>query len=506
MTNETPAMPGSGRGRRSLPLLLLAILTLAATRADAPAWVSLSEGGYAFASAVAADHEGNLYVTGGFGGTVRFGDRALVARGERVTATDVFLVSHDPAGRVRWVVKGGSDVRDAGLFVAAGRTGIHVAGFIGGTADFGASTGASAPIPGSVLSRSLVLAKYDFSGNLLWVRTVADSGTIGPEGLAIDDEENVYVFGYFEKCADFGATRLEKEMSKNLFLARYSPDGELEWARQITGGHNFITGPRARGLAIGPDGRLYLTGTLSGVTRFGTRRHETSKTRYSARSFLHNTEIFVARYSLAGELDLLKIVAVHADVADIRIAPDGAILLAGAFKGMASGPKRGAAQIGGREIVATRDPGGEIRDDIILARFDPEYKDAALALAVDAAGNASITGHIDQTAEIGGERLTVIGGEAWKLDIFAATFDPRGRLLAVRQAGGPSTEKGDGIAVDSRGRTFVTGTVRGEVAFGAERRRAGTHGDVFLVAYPAPESAAAGAMTRGGGGETPPRR
>ena len=112
-------------------------VVLAAARGDAPDWVDLSAGDYACGMDVAADAAGNLYVAGGFSGTVRFGEHELTGGGARRNANDLFLVSYDPAGRVRWAVQGRGEGDDWGLFLAAGRSGIFLAGFAGGTLELG---------------------------------------------------------------------------------------------------------------------------------------------------------------------------------------------------------------------------------------------------------------------------------------------------------------------------------------------------------------------------------
>ena len=86
--------------------------------------------------------------------------------------------------------------------------------------------------------------------------------------------------------------------------------------------------------------------------------------------------------------------------------------------------------------------------------------DDGVGIAVDAAGNAYVTGVTQSTAAtfpvIGGPDLTFNGGE---LDAFVAKVRADGTaLLYAGYIGGNSFDAGVGIAVDSSGNAYVTGT------------------------------------------------
>jgi uncharacterized protein (TIGR03437 family) len=82
-------------------------------------------------------------------------------------------------------------------------------------------------------------------------------------------------------------------------------------------------------------------------------------------------------------------------------------------------------------------------------------------IAVDAAGNAYVTGHADSTEATFpvavGPDLTSNGGR----DAFVAKVNPSGTaLLYAGYIGGSDSEAGEGIAVDSTGNAYVTGWTR----------------------------------------------
>ncbi len=459
--------------------------------AASPTWVWQAAGYSSNGFGIAADGSGNVYCTGMFTGDVNFSQDTLENPTRGSSRADMFVASCVPSQGLRWVQLVAGSGNDAGLHIAAGRSGVYVAGYFQSPLSFGGHRLPSAP------GRSMFIAKYDFTGTVLWVRAAGDAETMGPEGLAVDADDNAYVFGYFKEYADFGTVRLEKNMAKNLFLARYTANGRLDWARPVTGGDGFISGPWARGVAVAPDGTILVTGTTSGSNRFGKVPHVTAATRYGSKS-LFNKEIFIARYSATGEVMEVKSVASFADVEDIAVDGEGNIFLAGAFKGEASGAQQGVARFAGRPLAVTRsDRNRTDNADIFLAKYDRNGDllwvrsaggtgdDSGLAVAVDRRGNASVTGLFYGTATFGARSLTVNGGHALKADMFLATYASDGTLLALEQGGGDGNDHGDDIAVGHDGTRYVTGFFSGTTPhFGTRKLRAGPRSLLFVAGYP----------------------
>ena len=90
-----------------------------------------------------------------------------------------------------------------------------------------------------------------------------------------------------------------------------------------------------------------------------------------------------------------------------------------------------------------------------------ESGDSALAIAVDAAGNSYVTGYTEAAA------FTVLNAEQstcafpalpGDMCVFVAKFSPQGTLLYSTYLGGSGSDTGNGIAVDSTGAVYVTGS------------------------------------------------
>jgi len=88
--------------------------------------------------------------------------------------------------------------------------------------------------------------------------------------------------------------------------------------------------------------------------------------------------------------------------------------------------------------------------------------DAGYSVAVDADGNAYVTGLFIGTATFGNTQLTS-GTE----EIFLAKYNPAMELVWVRQIGGSGQDEGYSVSADASGDVYVTGTFSGTAAFGS---------------------------------------
>jgi hypothetical protein len=105
------------------------------TPSGTPRWSKRFGGtGDDYASSVAVDGSGNVYVTGRFEGAVDFGTGSLQSAG----AGDVFVASFTPSGTPRWSKRFGSTGDDYASSIAVDGAGkVYLTGSFQGTVDFG---------------------------------------------------------------------------------------------------------------------------------------------------------------------------------------------------------------------------------------------------------------------------------------------------------------------------------------------------------------------------------
>lgn len=139
----------------------------------------------------------------------------------------------------------------------------------------------------------MFVAKVDANNNPVWARKATGSTTVpadlsldGGTSLAVDSEGNVYVAGAFVKSLSFisaaGDTlqtitdgRDDENLNFELFVAKYSTDGELLW---LEGGNSGSTGAPnslvidrnvAASIILDENDYPYVAGAFSATNLFG---------------------------------------------------------------------------------------------------------------------------------------------------------------------------------------------------------------------------------------------
>ncbi|MFH0733150.1 MAG: T9SS type A sorting domain-containing protein [bacterium] len=180
---------------------------------------------------VVIDANGDVIVTGALYGNSVFGGITLVGSGN----WDVVVVKYNAAGDVLWAKKGSSYRQDRGNSITVDAAGNYlVTGYFGGT---GVDT---VNFNGYKLTgygdRDIFVAKYNPSGDLLWVKAAGSSNS-GEEGWGVvtDAQNNVYVCGQYAGTSNFGANQVTSVGGRDVFLTKLTPDGTYEWVKTFGG-------------------------------------------------------------------------------------------------------------------------------------------------------------------------------------------------------------------------------------------------------------------------------
>ena len=198
-------------------------------------WVCKGGGSlYDTGCAIAVDSNNNLYTAGFFEGSAVFGNTSLIAYGNE--SYDIFIAKYDSAGNLIWVKQAGSDDYDEGLSITTDNLdNFYVTGYFKGTAAFG---GASLTSSGE---RDIFIGKYDSSGNLIWVKQAGGSGDDEGSSITTDNANNVLVTGSFVDITAFENNAMTSNGSSDIFIAKYDSSGNLLWVKQA-GGPSFDRG------------------------------------------------------------------------------------------------------------------------------------------------------------------------------------------------------------------------------------------------------------------------
>ncbi len=341
------------------------------------------------------DKQGNCYVTGSFRGSATFGTTTITANG----AADMLLLKLDTDGNFVWVknaATGADDQGGYGIFVDdAGES------YIAGQTKDNATLGTVQVISKGGLDS--FIAKFDHAGNIKWARGAGGTGIDYARGIVVDAQGNSYLTGAFQNTANFEGTLLPGAGGYDVFLAKYSSDGQLVWAKRAGGSGEDI----GRSIALDAGGNIYCTGGFENSAIFdGTALVSGG-----------STDIYMARYNSSGQLTWLRKAGGTGSEYGYSIAldPAGNSFVSGFYSsaaasfGCSSMVNNGLTDI----YVAKYDPAGSV---LWTKSAGSTSNDAAFGLGIDGSGNAYITGQISGPVNFGLQTLTSKGDR----DIFVA--------------------------------------------------------------------------------------
>jgi len=215
---------------------------------------------------IAVDAAGNSYLTGLFGGTVDFdptgthpGDTdILTAAG----GTDAFVAKYAPDNSLVWAKRMGgstSEATDSGQSIDVDGAGnVYVTGQFRGTADFGSTTLTAAGSGG----HDGFVTKFDAGGSFVWANRwgLADNSTSikGERGSAVDTDAAGNVYVLGTRTSDNGAA------FHGYDILKYNSDGTPAWAKFIGSSEAPVGGD----LATDAGGSVFVTGTFNGLVDF----------------------------------------------------------------------------------------------------------------------------------------------------------------------------------------------------------------------------------------------
>ena len=112
-----------------------------------------------------------------------------------------------------------------------------------------------------------------------------------------------------------------------------------------------------------------------------------------------------------------------------------------------------------------------------VSTFGSTSIDVGEDITVDSSGNSYITGYFEGTVDFGAGNVTSAGAA----DIFILKLNSSGAFQWVNIFGGTSTDVGQGIAVDSSGNSYITGSFQGTVDFGSGDITPSGFDDIFVL-------------------------
>jgi hypothetical protein len=361
-------------------------------------------------NSIAVDGLGNTYITGYFEGRAIFGsgeaqETMLTSDGDKDGAYDIFVAKYTADGNLIWARRAGGINRDEGYSIAVDDSGnAYVTGYFAVSATFGVGETSEitlTSISTSDFIRDIFVAKYTTDGDLVWAKQAGGKGEDYARSIAVDDSGNAYVTGHHAVNATFGSGEAGETLItqiRGIFVAKYATSGNLIWVKHAAGKNG-----QSYSLAVDDSGNAYITGFFQGTETFGIG--ETNETTLTGIN--HSFELFLAKYTINGDLLWAK-------------------------------------------------------------RAGGEGDDVGNSVAVDGSGNAYITGYFREFATFGsGEAGETTLNDIFSVgSIFMAKYTADGRIVWAQHAGGSDFSSGQSIALDDSGIIYVTGSFDEAATFG----------------------------------------
>lgn len=410
-------------------------------------WSELIGGpGNTIANGVAADRSGNVVIAGDFDGDLRIGDTSLSTS---AFTTDGLVAKFSASGSPLWAKQFGSTNGDSATAVTVADDGTV---FAVGHYD-----------------KDVYLVAYKGSnGAVLWAEALGGASTDTGFGLVINSRGEVVIVAGLQGSGSFGGDVLKSAGSYDIVIAAYkAANGAHLWSRRYGAAGAELVG----GVDIDDSDTLAIVGNISETTDLGTGPLQTNGL----------ADIFIATYSaLDGSPIWAKTFGGtgYDSGEGVAFDPQGNLLATGYFGLAGSGVDFGGGVIKSAGYA-----------DVFLAKFSSRGgllwangyggigDDYGRDVAVDRAGNATVTGHFQLTADFGGDPLVSKG----QIDVFLAQYDANGKHRWSAGYGNLVTEKGLGVAVDPNDDVLVTGFTLWSMNLGGGMLFSAGYADAFLA-------------------------
>jgi hypothetical protein len=420
---------------------------------------------------IISDSSGNIYISGYFQGTVKFGNDFGAADTKTSAGDeDIYVTRINANGTYGWTRRLGGTQRDVSFDIAVDPLGnVYITGYFGGTVNFGADFGGT-DIRKSAGSMDVFVTRINANGTYGWTRSWG--GISGDSGNGITVCSNaIFVTGYFQDTVDFGAGfgTTDTKISAgyyDIFVTRINADSSYGWTKRM-GGPSY---DGALEITSGRSDNIYVAGYFNGTVDFGADFGTTDSL-----TCTESASIFVARISTGATYGGVKEIAgpTYQVVTDISTDIFENIYLTGEFMDTVNF---------GADFGKTDPKTSEGESDIFITKIyaDGTYGwtrrmggaqyDRGEAVVIDASGNVYVSGYFEGTvnfgADFGRTDKKVSAGEQ---DIFVTRINTaKGAYGGTKRMGGANRDFGTGAISDLSGNVYIIGEFEGTANFGLD--------------------------------------
>lgn len=406
--------------------------------------LSQSNSNNAYGYGIATDKSGNLFITGHFEGMVIFGRFILNDMGNG----DIFLAKFNPQGTCLWAVSAGSKNADISKSIGLDAMGnIYISGYIGGAAFFDDN------MIISNVSSSMFVAKYNPSGDVMWVQTTkGESSSSYANALKVDAKGNCYVAGTISGTVSFNSkisfSIQGNSFNDDIFIAKYSSAGKCIWVVKAGGVKNDV----ANSIGLDKSENIIITGDFSGNAVFDDKQISSSG----------GTDVFIAKYNNSGNIIWVNSIG-NADNNSgnlVSVTNKDDLFLTGVdFNPVRYNPQ--TMIIGYYNVFLSKyDALGKL---IWSKRISSKSNIYVYGAYADITGNCYITGIYSDTSYF--DKITLCNINQ-KEDVYLSKYSPNGDCLWSKSGSAIDNSEGRSITPYSDNNIYCLGNFKATIEFG----------------------------------------
>lgn len=268
----------------------------------------------------------------------------------------------------------------------------------------------------------IFLGEFTAAGAPVWSKRIGGTAAESPNAMALDASGNIFIGGYFSGTTDLGGGSMTSVGGVDIFVTKYSSAGTYQWSKTFGSVNNDNLYALA---ADQSSGHVVITGTFLGT----------------------NPINFGGTDLTGGQTYLVKLSGV-----------DGSHVWSKNFGSMSSSQGNGVAITSGGDIV-------------LVGQYD-----YALDLTTNTMSFPPPTNSLFSVRNAQGNPT---------IDFFIGKFSSAGAYTWGKSFGGPSADVAKGVALDSSGNVFVSGTFMQSINLGTGTMQtpSSTDTDVFLAKF-----------------------
>jgi len=432
-----------------------------------PMWVNDIGGtGDSKASNIAADNNGNIYISGYIRGTVTFnlkegGSKTLTSNGD----ADVYVAKYSVAtGNYIWAFSVGGPALEQPNSMAVDNAGnVLVTGQFQSTVNFNPAGNFPLTANGS---DDIFVAKYTSAGGFLWAISMGSGDIDRGHYVVTDNQNNVFITGSYTGAVDMDPSSanstLPDQASLAGFFAKYDANGNFLWAHPL--GKLLTVGNLVNAAIDKTTNDIVVDGDFSGNVDFSHAGNAAATFNSPGNSN------FVARYTNNGTYKWVRYLPGSGTgiLSSVKVDNQSNAIITGNFGGQfyANGPSGTALTANGTNdlLVASYQSDGTLK---WAENFGSGTSDVnSRYVCVDANNNIYITGYFTGTVNISGSLSNgILTNTTGGRSILIAGLNSSGTPIAAGAIGSScSSNLGYEVAA-ANGSIFVSGAFCGTEDF-----------------------------------------